>query len=153
MLYAGEADGFRKIGLARSENGLTWIADDEPVLLPGETWDALSVQPGSVVESRDGWTLWYTGSNGSQERIGQAVSTDGVAWVKEDDAVVTEGSPGAFDDSSVADPGCSGKTALCIFGIPATMAIGGALATHGRTTTVRPGCRQLGLSVRSPGLC
>ena len=59
------------------------------------------------MESEDGWTLWYTGSNGSQDRIGRAVSTDGVVWVKEDDALVKEGSPGAFDDSSVVTPGCS----------------------------------------------
>ena len=108
MLYAGEGDGVTSIGLARSQNGLTWIADEEPVLSPGEDWDSVEIRPGSVNQDGDGFHLWYSGSDGVKQRVGLAFSTDGLQWTKEaglsDEWVFEPGVPGSFDDSAVADP-------------------------------------------------
>ena len=108
MLYGGQSGGQTSIGLARSSNGLTWTADEEPVLEPGEDWDSLEVRPGSVSWDGETYTLWYSGNDGARERIGRASSSDGITWTREpgaNDAWAFDlGSPGSFDDSSVADP-------------------------------------------------
>jgi hypothetical protein len=74
-----------------------------------QEWSALRVQPGSVVANTDGsYTLWFTGSDGGTERIGRAVSSNGLTWAfvegPKDPWIFEEGAPGAFDDTAVADP-------------------------------------------------
>jgi len=108
MLYAGQSDGITAIGLATSLDGWNWEAQDDAVLAAGEDWDALAVRPGSVTKTENGYRLYYTGSNGVSERVGVAESSDGVTWSRlpegDDPWFFGEGSPGSFDDSSVADP-------------------------------------------------
>jgi predicted GH43/DUF377 family glycosyl hydrolase len=108
MLYAGQGEGLTGIGLASSDDGLLWQTDHTPVLLTGEDWDALSIRPGSVSQGDEGFSLWYTGSDGDGSLVGRANSLDGRNWTKVlgagEDWFFEEGAPGAFDDSAVADP-------------------------------------------------
>jgi len=106
MLYAGEFDGLTEIGLATSPDGLDWSSSHEPVFSTGESWDSVSVVPGSVNFVDGEYTLWYTGSNGEVDKIGSATSSDGVNWSRTGggDALFSGGAPGEFDDSSVRDP-------------------------------------------------
>ena len=110
MLYAGTAGGSTAIGLATSEDGLTWTSDHRAVLEPGSGWDSVLVEPGSISVDPDSglWQLWYTGSDGERTRIGLATSSDGLSWTRvpgaSDDWIFGEGSPGEFDDTSVRDP-------------------------------------------------
>jgi predicted GH43/DUF377 family glycosyl hydrolase/DNA-binding beta-propeller fold protein YncE len=109
MLYAGQSDGLTAIGLATSTDGIIWSTDHQPALVSDQEWSALRVQPGSVVANTDGsYTLWFTGSDGGTERIGRAVSSNGLTWAfvegPKDPWIFEEGAPGAFDDTAVADP-------------------------------------------------
>jgi hypothetical protein len=106
MLYAGEFDGLTGIGLATSPGGYDWTSRDGPVFTVGESWDSVSVVPGSVSIIDGEYTLWYTGSNGEVDKIGAATSTNGISWnrVGDGEALFAGGAPGEFDDSSVRDP-------------------------------------------------
>jgi uncharacterized repeat protein (TIGR01451 family) len=56
-----------------------------PVLSVGlsGSWDSDSVWNPVVLKERDGYKMWYTGSDGTNPTaIGLAISTDGVHWVK-----------------------------------------------------------------------
>jgi predicted GH43/DUF377 family glycosyl hydrolase len=99
-----------------------WTADPEPVLEPGPegAWDAYTVLAPSVVETDDGYTLFYTGgasSSSSTWQIGMATSPDGVHWTKYNDPSTTDGplaesdpvfspaaSPDAWDHAFVHQP-------------------------------------------------
>ena len=108
MLYAGSADGATAIGLATSSDGRSWTADHEAVFEPGEVWDSVLVEPGSVAINGDTIELWYTGDDGERSRIGLATSADGRSWTRAtgdgEEWSFGEGPPGEFDDSSVRDP-------------------------------------------------
>ena len=147
MLYAGNSEGLTAIGLATSTDGLTWESDHNSVLEPDQEWNALSIKPGSVVANDDGsFTLWYTGSDGGLERIGQAVSSNGLTWSLLDGAkdpwIFEAGSPGSFDDSAVADPQVlviDSRTHLWYSAFDGdTWSIGYAFSDNGGQTWSRP---------------
>jgi uncharacterized repeat protein (TIGR01451 family) len=51
---------------------------------PSGSWDGDDVWGPAVLKAGDSYTMWYTGDGGSgPARIGRAVSTNGVAWMKE----------------------------------------------------------------------
>ncbi len=110
MLYAGvDQDNLARIGRASSsDGGVTW--QDEGLALDlGEDWDSVRVVPGAVVGDSAELTLYYTGFNGTQSRIGTAVSTDqGQSWTRVEGQsspwTYGGGIPGAFDDSAVRTP-------------------------------------------------
>ena len=87
----------RQIGLARSEDGLTWtkydnpdsveppFAESDPLLVAGasRTWDEGSLFQPRVVQTETGWLMAFRGNNFYQAHgYGLATSRDGLAWTK-----------------------------------------------------------------------
>lgn len=110
MLYAGvDEDDLARVGRASSsDGGATWV-DQGLALDLGEDWDSVRVVPGAIVGDADELTLYYTGFNGTQSRIGTAVSTDqGQSWTRVEGTAnpwsYGGGAPGDFDDSAVRTP-------------------------------------------------
>lgn len=92
MLYGGQNNnGQTRIGLAVSTDGVRWekyddpsttqraLAQSDPVLAPGQGWDAGSVNRPEVQRTPDGWVMVYQGGGDLNNR-GLAFSTDGVVW-------------------------------------------------------------------------
>ncbi|NUM44522.1 MAG: hypothetical protein HUU38_07420 [Anaerolineales bacterium] len=88
MYYSGyDETGIQQIGLATSADGLVWEKYPEPVLSPGEdgAWDANWVHQPRVVQTPDGWVMFYRGTKGAQNLamgLGIATSEDGIHWEK-----------------------------------------------------------------------
>jgi hypothetical protein len=105
LYYAG-AGG---IGLATSDDGLTFVKTGQPVLGPDArvAWETTPPHAPSVARMPDGsWRMFY----GAGRSIGEAASTDGVAWTRIDaqpqtselDPVLSTGA--SFDSGQVDDP-------------------------------------------------
>jgi predicted GH43/DUF377 family glycosyl hydrolase len=86
MYYSGTDGRHRRIGLARSGNGIAWKKLPAPVFSSGPegSWDAGGIFHPSVVHDGRRFVMAYAGwSDGASEvfsRIGIAVSTDGLKW-------------------------------------------------------------------------
>jgi len=90
LYYEGGNGEFSTVGLARSEDGLSWQRVSETAVFgrgAAGAWDDSSVGSPSVVFDEDSgsYHLWYEGSDGSVDRIGYATSDDGVTWVRHTD--------------------------------------------------------------------
>ncbi len=104
-----------------SSDGLSW-SDTTPVLLPGAagSWDDRHVCDPSVLDhvsvAGATWAMWYTGKGGrgaaddvaaGPDRIGLAVSNDGIHWTKHPVPVLdcgTDAVPGCLQPSVVQTP-------------------------------------------------
>ncbi|MEM7226068.1 MAG: hypothetical protein AAF495_24025 [Pseudomonadota bacterium] len=74
-----------------------WTTDPEPVLEPGPegAWDGKYVGNASVVQSDEGYRMYYTGTGKYEvgafteehDNIGMATSPDGITWTKHDGPV------------------------------------------------------------------
>jgi hypothetical protein len=110
MLYNGSTgSSLYSLGLAESnDSGVTWTAHaGNPVLTVGAggTWDDTWVAQCSLVWDGTQWVVYYSGSDGTDRRIGRATSPDLITWTKEaTNPVLSLGSGGSFDDSSVNFP-------------------------------------------------
>lgn len=109
MYYAGLSSEISTIGLATSDDGLTWTAQGQVLDVEADAWDGSGLLPGSAQILDDGRIrLWYTGTNGDIPRIGSAISDDGLSFTREEGEtkpwIFTTGSPGEWDDSGVRDP-------------------------------------------------
>lgn len=83
MYYAGvDAVGSRHgaIGVAFSDDGITWTKQAEPVLQASEPWELGSLDRPRVVETPTGLVMLYAGFDLNQR--GLATSTDGITWTK-----------------------------------------------------------------------
>jgi predicted GH43/DUF377 family glycosyl hydrolase len=85
-----------------------WTPDPEPILNPGSegSWDAGNVDAPRLVQTDDGYIMYYTGYdlNGlSSGKIGMATSPDGIAWTKYDDPTTTD-APYAESDPILTAP-------------------------------------------------
>jgi sucrose-6-phosphate hydrolase SacC (GH32 family) len=83
VFYAGLAEprrGTGTIGVAFSEDGVTWTKHPDPVLVPTERWEFGSLDRPRVVATPDGLVMAYTGLDLNQRAL--ATSTDGVTWTK-----------------------------------------------------------------------
>lgn len=104
MYYSGfSVDGEMRIGLAISEDGITWekyngesndddvfYAESDPVLTPSEDgWDNRGVERPRVVITDDGWFMVYR-ANVASAGLGLATSQDGLNWTKVGDAPILE---------------------------------------------------------------
>ena len=105
MYFDGAADdpetgGFESIGLAFSEDGISWtkfddpttsepaFAESDPIFGPSAdeaAWDGERVQEPNVVQTDEGWVMFYVSDRGRRLGrrvfgIGYALSTDGIHW-------------------------------------------------------------------------
>ncbi|MCP4545971.1 MAG: family 43 glycosylhydrolase [bacterium] len=110
MWYVGrDSQGDKSIGLAISENGITWQKyAGNPVLVGGQSpeWDTSYIWAPYVVADQYGYRMWYDGADEDNvRRIGLATSTDGITWQKHSDNPVLDlGSEGEWDGNGVANP-------------------------------------------------
>ncbi len=108
MWYAGRGDN-NQIFYATSSDGKQWTKyAGNPVLQLGGDyqWDNGEIAAPSVIWTGARFEMWYQGySRGTLQRyIGHAVSSDGMAWSKDDLNPVVGLEPGAWDANSVAYP-------------------------------------------------
>ena len=94
MYYTGfnSAENVGRIGLATSDDGITWTKHDDPtttgptfgesdpVLFPYRSWEQGSIGGPQVLATGEGLVMLYDLTDLSDFGIGVAVSNDGVAW-------------------------------------------------------------------------
>jgi len=106
--YQAGPRGATRIGLARSTDGRSWSKHPEPVLEPGPLggWDDTAVGDPYVVRCRDFVAMFYLGQNRfSVQRLGVAISTDGVHWRKSHrNPLLEPGGEGSFDQRGLGEP-------------------------------------------------
>ena len=88
MWYSG-LDETWQIGLATSEDGIAWRKHSKhPVLSRGEDqdWDNILAYHCWVIRIKGGYAMWYAGASREdrKQKIGLAVSENGIHWVKYD---------------------------------------------------------------------
>ncbi|GMQ94801.1 MAG: hypothetical protein BMS9Abin12_2309 [Acidimicrobiia bacterium] len=92
---------------ATSSDGLEWNIDEQPSLLAdGEGFDAFSVAEGTVVETGDGWVMYYNAraipGPGPGPGIGRATApSPNGPWVADPEPVLVSGEPGTWDSGFV----------------------------------------------------
>ena len=105
MWYSGHDGSNYRIGYATSSDGIEWVKyPGNPVLDLGEsgTWDDYHVARPAVLFNGTEHQMWYTGHDGSKNRVGYATSADGITWVKHpDNPVLDIGENGTWDDNSI----------------------------------------------------
>jgi hypothetical protein len=92
---------------AASTDGLTWDVDEEPALsADGDGFDAFSVASGTVVETDDGWVMYYNAAAvptmGPGPAVGRATAPgpDG-PWTADPEPVLVTGEAGSWDSGFV----------------------------------------------------
>ncbi|MBI3987406.1 MAG: hypothetical protein HY343_10825, partial [Lentisphaerae bacterium] len=111
MWYGGSDGAIWRIYHATSPDGLNWTKTDNTIPGPADSGTASSngrvpvgnntrgddayVISGYVVKTGGVYQMWYTGSDGANNRIFHATSPDGLAWTKTDNTT-----PAASDVSS-----------------------------------------------------
>lgn len=105
MWYGGYDGTNFRIGHATSPDGISWAKDIlNPVLNNGSpgSWDDHFVYLPCVILVGSTFHMWYAGNDGSIERIGHAMSSDGVTWTKDAvNPVLDVGASGSWDDVEV----------------------------------------------------
>lgn len=97
--FAAYFDGHKShhiVGLAYSEDGITWTGYDrtgngraDPIFTGSgtpNTWDKHSVIANTVIKNDDGtFQMWYSGSGGAnaEKGLGYATSEDGINWTRD----------------------------------------------------------------------
>lgn len=84
MYYLGYSDpeGQYQIGLATSPDGKVWQKYSTPVLVGSSNWER-QISPHTIIKKDDLYYLYYIGrSNINQDKIGLALSNDGITWLK-----------------------------------------------------------------------
>jgi len=95
-----------KIGIAWSENGLTWTRHPNPVLMSGsgDQWDGGGIYGASVYFNGNYYQMWYNARDTITwaQRVGYATSDDGILWVKyAANPVLDIGESGSWEGHSV----------------------------------------------------
>jgi predicted GH43/DUF377 family glycosyl hydrolase len=148
MYYTGY-DGSRwRIGAATSDDLLNWTKyASNPVLDLGASGDWDDDHVGWVDVDRDGsdWTMWYSGSGGTNYQIGVATSSDGYAWTRDaNNPAVALGGSGEWDDYHVYYPTVGeydGEYHMWYTGAPSSSGdyrVGHATSADGATWTKDP---------------
>lgn len=108
LMYVYQAGAPPRIGLATSEDGVSWRKSGAPVLGTGPlgSWDERGVGDPYVVEAGGDLYLFYTGiDRARRQRLGIARSFDGVHWVKlRGNPILEIGPDGAFDENGLGEP-------------------------------------------------
>jgi len=106
MWYEGD-NGF---GYATSLDEIHWVKDtlNNPVLGPGPvgSWDESAINNASVIIINNVYHMWYSGVDDfNDNRIGHAISSDGINWDKDTaNPVLDLGPPGSWDDHELIHP-------------------------------------------------
>jgi predicted GH43/DUF377 family glycosyl hydrolase len=97
-----------EIGLARSRNGHQWQRNGQPVLRVGpyESWDERGVADPYVIRAGRDYYMFYLGMDRARrQRLGVAMSDDGVRWTKlRANPILELGEYGAFDEKGLGEP-------------------------------------------------
>jgi predicted GH43/DUF377 family glycosyl hydrolase len=108
ILYYYQAGQPPRIGLARSANGHQWQKHGPPVLEAGPrgSWDERGVADPDVLRIGHNYYMFYLGMDRARrQRLGLAMSADGVTWYKlRSNPILELGAYGAFDDSGLGEP-------------------------------------------------
>ena len=109
-IYKMWYEGHNGFGYATSVDEINWIKDtlNNPVLLPGPpgSWDEMEIANASVIFVEDTFHMWYSGiAADNDNRIGHAISLDGINWEKDTaNPVLDLGNPGSLDDHELIHP-------------------------------------------------
>ncbi len=108
LLYWYQGGSPPRIGLARSHDARKWRKEPNPVLGlgPRGSWDERGVADPYVASFGGKLYLFYLGQDRAhRQRLGVAVSTDGLRWTRLGSNPVLElGEPGAFDEEGLGEP-------------------------------------------------
>jgi predicted GH43/DUF377 family glycosyl hydrolase len=108
FFYWYQAGNPPRIGLAASTDGAAWRKQPRPVLAlgPRGSWDEMAVADPYVVEVEGRFHMYYLGEDRARrQRLGLAVSEDGVQWTKlRGNPVLGLGEPGSFDEMGLGEP-------------------------------------------------
>ena len=102
MWYSGHDGTKWRIGYATSSDGISWTKHaSNPVIdlsTPG-AWDDEGLLVNEVIKDGSVYKIWYSGSDGTNWRIGYATSSDGMSWTKHaSNPVLNIGAGGTWDD-------------------------------------------------------
>jgi len=108
LLYYYQAGQPNQIGLARSTNGHSWERNGPPVLTPGPrgSWDEQGVGDPDVIRIGQRYYMFFLGMDRARrQRLGVAVSDDGITWSKlRRNPIIELGEYGAFDENGLGEP-------------------------------------------------
>ena len=101
MWYVGYTSMRTRIGLATSEDGISWTKHvGTPVLSPGGNggWDDADLGVFTVIKDGTSYKMWYNGKGyDGIQRIGLATSSDGISWTKHPNNPVLEPGSNGWD--------------------------------------------------------
>lgn len=78
---SGFSSGLYKIGVAVSQDGISWEKRTEPVVVPSEVWESSGIVYPTVVYNGTKFIMIYKNLN--RTAFGMASSTDGIHWTKD----------------------------------------------------------------------
>ena len=108
MWYVGQDVSHKRIGYATSPDGIVWTKyPGNPVLDlgPSGEWDDRNVYEHCILVAGAEYKIWYSGSDGLNQRIGYATSPDGIVWTKySGNPLVDLGPIGSWEDNHVIAP-------------------------------------------------
>lgn len=108
ILYYYQAGNPVRIGLAQSANGHQWQKHGAPVLDVGPrgSWDERGVADPYVIRAGSAYYMFYLGADRARrQRLGVAMSDDGIAWYKlRSNPILELGDYGSFDESGLGEP-------------------------------------------------
>jgi predicted GH43/DUF377 family glycosyl hydrolase len=108
ILYYYQAGQPFKVGLVRSANGHQWRRQGAAVLGTGPlgSWDERGVADPYVIRAGRAYFMFYLGMDRARrQRLGVAMSDDGVTWFKlRRNPILELGAYGAFDENGLGEP-------------------------------------------------
>ncbi len=108
ILYYYQAGDPVGIGLARSRNGHEWTRNETPGLTVGPygSWDERGVADPYVIRAGQNYYMFYLGMDrAARQRLGVAISRDGVSWYKlRSNPILELGDYGTFDANGLGEP-------------------------------------------------
>ena len=108
MWFHGYDGSHWNTGYATSSDGKAWTKyASNPVLKLGANgdWDDNHAALPCVLKDGGGYRMWYNGEDHTHNRIGYAVSADGISWTKSGaNPVLNLGDSGDWDDYGVTSP-------------------------------------------------
>jgi predicted GH43/DUF377 family glycosyl hydrolase len=108
LLYFYQGGRAPRIGLAISTDGRAWKRHRDPVLDPGPrgSWDERGVADPCVIRTGAKLYMFYLGEDRARrQRLGVAVSNDGLVWTKlRSNPILELGAFGEFDENGLGEP-------------------------------------------------